>query len=81
MKMMWKIVILCDSGAACFEFVQLFAKVGLYEAVAAWKLGFRLFILICPAVDQLFVHSVSVLCYGDKAQLLSSLIVNLQNLE
>lgn len=43
--------------------------------------GFRLIILICPAVDQLFVHSVNVLCYGDKVQLVSPMMVNLQNLE
>lgn len=45
------------------------------------KAGFRLFILICPAVDQFLVHSVNIWCCGDKIQLVSPLIIYLQNLE
>lgn len=51
--------------------------------IRLWQLesfGFRLFILIRPAADQLFVHSVNELCYGDKVQLVSPITVNLQNL-
>lgn len=79
MRTMRKNVILCDSGV-----LDLLSSLQRLVRIRLWKperFGCRLFILICPAVDQFFVHSVNALCCGDKVQLVSPLIIYLQNLE